>query len=141
MALGLDPVGKLLDLVPVEQPTGTQTGDRVSTARRLLTVVREHSGGDPEQPGPVRSSSGVKPGEAVHRSYERLRGQIGNGLRITAPAREVAHQDVDVAPVRLLELVQRRPRRLPRRRCCHRDRSLPRCPLQCCWLSAHVFQL
>ena len=59
-------------------------------------------GGDAEQPGPVRSPARVEPGEAIDGPDERLGGEIGDRLRIAAPSREVAHEDVDVAQVHLL---------------------------------------
>jgi hypothetical protein len=50
---------------------------------------------------------GVEPREATHGPDECLGGEIGDRLRITAPAGEVPHQDVDVAPIDLFELLER----------------------------------
>ena len=86
---------------------------RVPATRRLLAVAGEHVSGDAEQPRPVRSPARVEPGEAIHGPDERLGGEIGDRMRIAAPAREVAHEDVDVAPVHLLEFLKRRARRPP----------------------------
>ena len=135
-ALGIDPLGELLDLVLVKRPVTAETRDRVPAARRLLAVAGEHPGGDAEQPRPVRSPAGIEPGEAVHGPDERLRGEIGDRVRIVAPAREVAHEDVDVAQVHLLEFLERRSRRPPARPRPHRGRPLRHG--QCSCLSAHV---
>jgi len=55
LALGIDPLSQLLDLVPVQRPVATQARGRFPAARRLGAVAGEHVGGDAEQPGPVRS--------------------------------------------------------------------------------------
>src|ERR1700761_973926 len=136
LALGVDPPGELLDLVLVQQPVAAQPRDRVPPARRLLAVAGEHVGGDAEQPRPVRSPARVEPGEAIHGPDERLGGEIGDRLRLAAPAREVAHESVDVAPVHLLEFLERRARRPLARPGPHRGRPLPR--RQCSRLSTHV---
>src|SRR5215469_15057597 len=106
--LGIDPPGELLDLVPVQRPVAAEPRDGVPAARRLLAMAGEHMRGDAEQPRPVRSPAGVEPGEAIHGPDERLRGEIGNRVRIAAPAREIAHEDVDVAQVHLLEFFKQR---------------------------------
>src|SRR6516225_5659245 len=119
LTLGIDPPGELLDLVLVQRPVAAEPRDRLPPARRLVTMPGEHVRGDAEQPRPVRSPAGVEPGEAIHRPDERLGGEIGNRVRVAAPAREVAHEDVDVAQVHLLEFVKQRfprPRVRPRPR-------------------------
>ena len=57
-------------------------------------------------------------------------------LSASNSGREVAHEDVDVAQVHLLEFLKRRARRPSAR--LHRDRSLPHRPHWCSCLSAHV---
>src|SRR5215472_582138 len=138
LTLGIDPPGELLDLVRVQRPVTAEPGDRVPPTRRLLAVAGEHMGGDAEQPRPVRSPAGVEPGEAVHGPDEGLGGEIGNRMRVAAPAREVAHEDVDVAPVHLLEFFEQRfprPRARPRPR---RGQPLGERHRRCCCFSAHV---
>src|SRR3984885_2209380 len=138
LALSIDPLGELLDLVLVKRPVAAETRDRVPAARRLLAVAGEHASGDAEQPRPVRSPARVEPDKAIHSPDERLGGEIGDRMRIAAPAREVAHEDVDVAQVHLLEFLKRQVWRPPARPRPHRDRSLPRRPHECSCLSAHV---
>src|SRR5215471_8220219 len=138
LALGIDPLGELLDLVLVQRPVATEPRDRVPPARRLVAVAGEHVRGDAEQPRSVRSPAGVEPGEAIHGPDERLRGEIGNRVRVAAPAREIAHEDVDVAQVQLLEFFKQRfprPRARPRPR---RGQPLGECHRRCCCLTAHV---
>src|SRR5215467_4121855 len=120
LTLGIDPFGEFLDLVLVQRPVAAEPRDRLPPARRLLAMAGEHVRGDAEQPRPVRSPAGVEPGEAIHGPDERLGGEIGNRVRVAAPAREVAHEDVDVAQVHLLEFFKQRfprPRARPRPRC------------------------
>src|ERR1700761_4787091 len=137
VAFGVDPLGEVLDLVPVQWPVAAETRDGVPAAGPLLAVVGEHVGGDAEQPGPVRAPAGVEPGESTHGPDECLGGEVGDRLGLRASAPEVAHEDVDVAPVHLLEVVARRVRRPPRRPPFpHRDRSPP-CH-QCSGLYGHV---
>src|SRR5215467_8021084 len=117
LTLGIDPFGELLDLVLVQGPVAAEPRDRLPPARRLPAMAGEHVRGDAEQPRPVRSPAGVEPGGAIHGPDERLGGEIGNRVRIAAPAREVAHEDVDVAQVHLLEFFKQRfprPRARPR---------------------------
>src|ERR1700734_418324 len=137
-ALGIDPLGELLDLVLVKRPVTAETRDRVPAARRLLAVAGEHPGGDAEQPRPVRSPARVEPGEAIHGPDERLGGEVGDRVRIAAPAREVAHEDLDVAQVYLLEFLKRRARRPSARPRPHRGLPLPDRPHRCSYLSAHI---
>src|SRR5215472_5427394 len=131
LTLGIDPPGELLDLVRVQRPVAAEPRDRVPPARRLLAMAGEHMRGDGEQPRPVRSPAGVEPCEAVHGPHERLRGEIGNRVRIAAPAREIAHEDVYVAQIHPLEFIKQRARRPPARPRPHRDRSLPHRPHRC----------
>ena len=112
-ALGVDPLSELLDLVLVKGPVAAQSSGCISAVGRLLAVVRVHVGGNTEQPGPVRTPTGVEPGEAARRPDKGLRREVRYRLRVAAPAREVPDQGVYIAQVDLLELLKQRARRLP----------------------------
>ena len=50
---------------------------------------------------------GVEPGKPVHGPDESLGREIGDRLRLATPAGEIAHQDIHVAQVHLLEFLKR----------------------------------
>ena len=83
-----------------------QLGNQVSAVGRLRAMPRVEMAGDSEQPSPGAAAAGVETAQRRDRLRERLRGEIGDGLRLGATAGEEPGDPGHVGSVERLELGQ-----------------------------------
>ena len=80
-----------------------QSDDGIAAVGGLLTMPRVDVPGDAEQPRPGTPAPGIERPQRADRLHERLRGQVGDGLRLGAAPSEVSGDRRDVRAVHGLE--------------------------------------